>query len=91
MGSVGIRELKQNASAVLARVKGGEVVMVTERGTPVGQITPLPASVIDRLIAAGQVTPAQYSLAALPLPEPGPTTSGRTLSDAVVAARNDDR
>lgn len=38
MASVGIRELKANLSACLRRVKKGEVLVVTDRGTPVAEI-----------------------------------------------------
>lgn len=40
MDSVGIRELKQNASAVVARAAAGETIMITDRGRPVAQIGP---------------------------------------------------
>lgn len=36
----GIRELKAQLSAYLRRVKGGETVIITERGKPVGRIIP---------------------------------------------------
>lgn len=42
MSSVGIRDLKQNASAVVARAAAGEIIAVTDRGRPVAQLTPLP-------------------------------------------------
>ena len=51
MTRVGIRELKQNASAVIAEVAAGEVVTVTDRGRPVAQITPLPSSPLRQLPA----------------------------------------
>ncbi len=38
MSTVGIRELKSNLSAYLRRVRKGEVVVVTDRGTPVAEI-----------------------------------------------------
>lgn len=41
MHSVGIRALKQNASAVIARVANGESIEVTDRGRPVARIVPL--------------------------------------------------
>lgn len=58
MDSVGVRDLKQNASRVLARVKAGETVEVTERGRPVARLVPLePADDYDRLVEAGEVLP----------------------------------
>src|SRR5260370_39395173 len=41
MEKVGIRELRQNASAVLRRVAAGEVVEVTDRGRAVARIVPM--------------------------------------------------
>jgi prevent-host-death family protein len=41
MESVGIRELKQNASAVVARAEKGETITITVQGRPVAQIGPL--------------------------------------------------
>ncbi|MBI2401872.1 MAG: type II toxin-antitoxin system prevent-host-death family antitoxin [Gemmatimonadetes bacterium] len=37
-----VSELKAGLSAYLARVKAGEEVVVTERGTPVAKIVPIP-------------------------------------------------
>ena len=49
MADVGIRALKQNASAVVAEAAAGATVTITDRGRPVAQLTPLPSS---RSIAA---------------------------------------
>jgi prevent-host-death family protein len=38
---VGIRELKENASALIRRVAAGETIRVTDRGRPVARIVPL--------------------------------------------------
>jgi prevent-host-death family protein len=61
---IGVRELRQNASRYLARVKAGETVEVTERGTLIALLTPPnPAeSVRDRLIAVGRLIPASGPL-----------------------------
>lgn len=85
MAQVGIRELKQNASAVIDRVRHGESVEVTERGRPIALIVPLPrAGALDRLLAEGRARSADGSLADLPLP-PRPTP-GRPLPSEVLAA-----
>ncbi|MBI4259195.1 MAG: type II toxin-antitoxin system prevent-host-death family antitoxin [Actinobacteria bacterium] len=57
MTSVGIRELKNNLSRVLDRVRGGEMIEVTDRGRPVARIIPagIPAD-LARLIAEGKAT-----------------------------------
>lgn len=57
--SVGVRELRQDASKVLGLVKSGESVIVTEWGKPVAEIRPLHATTMQDLIDAGLVTPAK--------------------------------
>lgn len=51
--SVGVRELRQNLSRFLERVKAGEAFVVTERGSEVARLTPSggPRSALARLIA----------------------------------------
>lgn len=58
--TVGVRELRQNLSVYLERVKKGEALTVTDRGQEVAILRPMPKtnSVIDRLIAEGRATPA---------------------------------
>jgi prevent-host-death family protein len=50
---VGIRELRQQASALLKRVAGGEVVDVTDRGHLVARIVPLRMGELDQLVTEG--------------------------------------
>lgn len=59
--AVGVRELRQNLSVYLERVKKGEALTVTDRGKDVAILRPMPKtnSVIDRLIAEGRATPAK--------------------------------
>jgi prevent-host-death family protein len=78
MAEVGIRALKQNASAVVAEVAAGETVTITDRGRPVARMTPIPAS---RLVAEGSARPAARRITDLPVPAPGPDLSG-VLADA---------
>lgn len=85
MAQVGIRELKQNASAVIDRVRRGESLEVTERGQPVAMIVPIPrAGALARLLAEGRARSSDGSLADLP-PPPRPTP-GRSLPSEVLAA-----
>jgi prevent-host-death family protein len=69
MKTVGVRALKQNASAVVADASSGEIVTITDRGRPVAQLIPLPASHIDSLIAAGLARPPKRSLGDLGGPQ----------------------
>jgi prevent-host-death family protein len=41
MANVGVRELRQNLSRYLDRVKGGETLVVTEHGREVARLVPL--------------------------------------------------
>ncbi len=92
MSRVGIRELKQNASAVIRRVKAGESVEVTERGEPVALIvpTPKPDDLIERLVAEGRAKPARGHLR--DLPDPIELPPGRLLpSEALADLRDSER
>ena len=87
---VGVRELRQNLSIYLDRVKSGETLEVTEHGRPVAQLGPrpaTPASIIDRLIAEGRITPATRSHKDLP---PPPKVPGRPLSEILQEMRDED-
>jgi prevent-host-death family protein len=78
--SVGIRELRQNLSRYIERVKAGESLTVTERGREVARITPSGPedSPIARLVAErGATMPKGSLLDLLPPgdgegPPPGP-------------------
>ena len=65
MKTVGVRALKQNASAVVADAAFGEIVIITDRGRAVAQLIPLPASRVEALVAAGCARPPKRSLADL--------------------------
>jgi prevent-host-death family protein len=63
MNRVGIRQLRQNASAVLRRVAAGEVVEVTDRGRAVARIVPMhEARRLDQLQAEGRASGATADL-----------------------------
>jgi prevent-host-death family protein len=90
MAKVGVRELKQNASAVLRRVQAGEVLEVTERGRSVALLVPIPLAteVVERLVTEGRATPASGNLNDLPPPIKAPT--GRPLPSEVLAELRED-
>jgi prevent-host-death family protein len=89
---VGVRELRQNASAVLRRVIGGESVEVTQRGRPVAMIVPLPQAedVAERLVAQGLASPAKGDLSDLP-PPIKPRPGSRLPSEILEELRSDER
>jgi prevent-host-death family protein len=69
-GAVGVRELRQNLSVYLKRVKAGATLEVKERGHRVAVLAPAGAraSALERLIAAGRATPARGDLLDLGAP-----------------------
>lgn len=72
---VGVRELRQNLSVYLRRVKAGESLEVTERGRTVALLVPLEegASPLARLIEAGRAREPVHELAELAPPAGEPT------------------
>lgn len=52
-----MRELNQNPSKAVARVRAGASIMVTDRGRPVLRMVPEPepSDTLQRMIAAGEV------------------------------------
>jgi len=64
MAEVSIRMLNQETSKVLARVKRGEEITLTERGEVIARIVPASAGPLDALIGTGRVQPATMGGAA---------------------------
>ena len=86
--SIGIRQLKQNASAAVARAAQGEVLVVTDHGRPVARLVPLGSTRADELVAAGLARAPRRPLADLSRPEGAVDTA---LSTALRADRDDQR
>lgn len=92
MNSTGIAELKANLSRYLDRVKGGEEVVITERGLPVAKIVPLQAaerreSRRERLARAGLLQHGRGRVRpALGRPPRG-SRVGRRVLEALLAER----
>lgn len=59
METIGLRELNQNPSKAVARVRAGETIVVTDRGRPVLRLVPERErpDTLQRLIDSGEVTP----------------------------------
>lgn len=51
MVKVGVRELRQNLSKYLHRVKKGEALTVTERGREVARVVPLPRNEFSEMLS----------------------------------------
>jgi prevent-host-death family protein len=89
---VGVRELRQNLSVYLRRIRAGEELVVTERGVPVGKLVPLePAkSELQRMIDAGIVKLPPKD-AWKDWKPPLPAAEGeRSLSDILQEMRDED-
>jgi prevent-host-death family protein len=87
---VGIRELRQNLSVYLERVKAGETLEVTDHGRPVANLEPIRTPVLTglaRLEAEGHVTPARFDHRTL---KPPPSIPGRPLSEILQEMRDED-
>ncbi|MEV0669367.1 type II toxin-antitoxin system prevent-host-death family antitoxin [Mycobacterium sp. NPDC050441] len=72
MGDVSIRMLSQETEKVLARVRQGEEITLSDCGVVVARLVPAKPRPLDRLIGAGRVTPARTRG-----PAPRPTVSMR--------------
>jgi prevent-host-death family protein len=91
MISVGVRELRQRASALLRLVEQGETIEITDRGRPVALLTPTPeGSPLERMRAAGEIEAATADMD--DLPEPLVLPPGTELpSLALARLRRDER
>ncbi|MBX6388679.1 MAG: type II toxin-antitoxin system Phd/YefM family antitoxin [Frankia sp.] len=91
MEKVGVRELNQNTSQVIDRVRRGESIVVTDRGRPVARLVPISpgTAALDRLVAEGRAVPPT---AGGPVPMP-PLLGDRSASatDELIAMRDEER
>ncbi|MGH9267893.1 MAG: type II toxin-antitoxin system Phd/YefM family antitoxin [Acidimicrobiales bacterium] len=77
-----MRELRNNLSRYLERVRGGEEVIVTDRGNAVARVVGVSTErVLDRLIAEGVVTPAPQPKRRAGAPAKGTGTVSDLIAD----------
>lgn len=89
---VGVRELRQNLSVYLDRVKGGETLQVSEFGRVVALLSPLPAeklSPFERMVREGRAIAPKGSLKDRKPPQATPP--GTPSSEELLAADREDR
>jgi antitoxin (DNA-binding transcriptional repressor) of toxin-antitoxin stability system len=89
---VGVRELRQNLSVHLERVKRGDTLQVTEFGRVVALLTPLPAerlSPFERMVREGRAIPPKGTLKDRPRPKPAPP--GTPSSEEMLAWDREER
>lgn len=58
MRTIPHRELRNNSSKILAAVKAGETIRVTNDGEVAAIMVPPSMSRYDQMVAAGEITPA---------------------------------
>ena len=76
METIGLRELNQNPSRAVARVRAGESLLVTDRGKPILRMVPeveAPGT-LGSLVAEGTANGAGRARSARPHPRPRPRT-----------------
>ncbi|MEX2211248.1 MAG: type II toxin-antitoxin system prevent-host-death family antitoxin [Gaiellaceae bacterium] len=91
MERVGVRELRQNLSVYLRKVKRGQALEVTERGKTVARLVPPSTGdeYWDRQIALGKVRPPSKPG---PLPKPVKLPPGaKPLSEILQEMRDSER
>lgn len=74
MSEVPVRELNQNTAGVLARVKQGEHLEITERGAIIARLVPAQDNPLADMISSGRLRPATAS-------GPAPRPSGPVHTD----------
>ena len=91
MESVGVRELRQNASVLLDRLQAtGESIEITNHGRPVAYLVPLAAAASSRaeLIRVGTIRPGRGDPLAVP---PVQGLGGGPSTDELLQSDRDDR
>jgi antitoxin (DNA-binding transcriptional repressor) of toxin-antitoxin stability system len=88
MKTIGVRELRQQASTFLRLAERGETFQVTDRGRPVALLTPLPrATALEVLRSEGEVSTPAGDLEDLPEPLPlGPNDMAPSITLARLRA-----
>jgi prevent-host-death family protein len=91
MERIGIRELSQNTSQVLARVSGGETVEITDRGHPIARLVPIgrDRSTLAKLVTAGRAV-APTGAGHIPLP-PKLGDEGVEAAETLAVLRDEER
>jgi prevent-host-death family protein len=90
--AVGLRDLRHHTSEVLARVRHGETIDVTERGRLIARIVPVgeraPAPILAGLVASGRASLARRP-GYRPRMRPGDGTD--RFSGTLAAMRDEER
>ncbi|MDX6283406.1 MAG: hypothetical protein QOH03_4477 [Kribbellaceae bacterium] len=80
METIGIQQLRDGLSRYLDDVSRGETFTITRHGKPFAQLVPSrAASTLDRLVAAGKITPPSRRKQ----PAPTPIATDGAVSDLI--------
>jgi prevent-host-death family protein len=92
MERIGVRDLNQQTSYYLDRVRAGETIEITKHGDVIARLVPAQRGgrVLDRLIAEGRVRPARGSLLDL-LPLPDREFDGVNVAEGLAAMRDEEQ
>jgi len=91
METIGLRELNQNPSKAVARVRAGESIVVTDRGRPILRMVPEVGQLgtLHQLVASGEATaPTEQGMPDL-IPDLVPEFD--SLAEVLVADRDRER
>ena len=88
--SIGVRELRQNASKVLDLVKDGAIIEITEHGVPVARLTPIKRSLYEEYLESGLIKPA-LNPNWRPTKNPVKIKDGRISTEVLLAMRAEER
>ena len=91
--TVGVRALRQRASALLQRMAAGEVVTVTDRGRPVARLVPLRGGPLEQLVTEGRATEPSDDLQSLLRSRGLPRSPSGAMvpTEALAELRDDER
>lgn len=84
-----MRELSQRTAKVLALVRAGETVEVTDRGRTVARIVPAAEDRYAQLVASGVIRPAKRSFSVDDLPAPVANLTERDSADWLTELRGE--
>ncbi len=90
---IGVRELRNYASRVIARARAGEQILITVDGVPAAEIGPISGPpherTMEEFVAAGLVIPARDRTQPAPRAHPIRLPGRRTTSEVVLEERGE--
>ena len=96
MKKIGLKELNQQTSRVIARVRDGERLVVTDHGRDVAMLVPIVTqSAFEKMLSAAQIRPATsrrpLNIARVNAAETTTATTTNTTTDTTIEQRVEER